>query len=285
MKDQLNFSVIIPCFNEEKAIATCIETILEQTLLPNELVIVNDGSTDNTVKIVESYQQEYSFIKIVHTHKQPQFEPGTKIVQAFKTGLKTASNWEVVFKLDADLMLPSNYFQRVIETYVKNPKVGMAGGLVYIEKNGEWVFETVTSKHHLRGAIKSYRRGCYEAMNGVRESIGWDTIDVILAQFYGYELKILPDLQVRMSKPTGALYKKSHAKKMGLAMYKIDYKIFISIIAALKSSMNKKSIKDFFVIMRSYFKAIFDNTKKIVTKEEGSFIRQYRWEKMKEKLF
>lgn len=285
MKNELKFSVIIPCFNEEKYIQSCIETILNQTLLPNQLIIVNDGSTDNTVNIVKKIQEKVDFITIVHTEKQPKFEPGTKIVQAFKKGLEVAKNWDVVFKIDADLMFPTNYFESVIDTYKKDAKVGMAGGLVYIQQNGEWIFETVTNKNHLRGAIKSYRKECYEAMNGIRESIGWDTIDVILAQFYGYKLKILTDLKVKMHKPTGALYKKSHAKKMGLAMYKIDYSFTIAIIAALKSALNKRSAKDFFVIMNAFLKAFFSSTPKIVNTKEGKYIRAYRWKKMKEKLF
>ncbi|WP_083629457.1 glycosyltransferase family 2 protein [Tenacibaculum agarivorans] len=284
MANDLIFSVIIPCYNEEKFIVSCIQLIIQQTVVPYKLIIVNDGSTDNTVAVVKEFQKQVDFIEIVDTHKQPSFEPGAKIVQAFNVGLQHLDHWDVVFKLDADVNLPSNYFEKVIATYQENPKIGMVGGLIYVEKDGEWIYETISDKNHLRGPIKSYRRSCFEAMNGIRESIGWDTVDEILAQFYGYELKVIQDLKVKVNKPTGALYKKSHAKKMGLAMYKMNYGIIIALIAALKSSLNKKSIKDFFVIINSFNKAYFSKVPKIVNREEGKFIRNYRWKNIKAKL-
>ena len=48
-----NFSVVIPCFNEEKYIRDCIQSILNQTLLPSNLIIVNDGSIDKTVAMLK----------------------------------------------------------------------------------------------------------------------------------------------------------------------------------------------------------------------------------------
>ncbi|HBI41044.1 MAG TPA: glycosyl transferase family 2 [Tenacibaculum sp.] len=279
-----NFSVVIPCFNEEKYIRDCIQSILNQTLLPSNLIIVNDGSIDKTVAIVEEIKENSNLLKIVHTDKKASFEPGAKIVQAFKVGLSTLNEWDVVFKIDADVRLPSNYFQEVISLYESDNMIGMVGGLAYIKKKGKLVYESISSKEHLRGPIKSYQKSCFEAIGGMRETIGWDTIDEILAEYYGYKVKIIKDLKVILAKPTGFRYRKSHASKHGLAMYKMNYGFMLAIIATSKTSFKKKSLSTFFQTMKAFTKAYINKTPKAVNKKEGAFVRDYRWTKIKQKI-
>ncbi|MBR2715585.1 MAG: glycosyltransferase [Ruminococcus sp.] len=61
------FSVLIPLYNAEKYIGACIDSVLNQTCDDYEIVIVDDGSTDNSAVIVDEYQKKYSdFIKVLH---------------------------------------------------------------------------------------------------------------------------------------------------------------------------------------------------------------------------
>ncbi len=59
-------SIVIPVFNCEKYLAECIDSCLEQTYEDKEIIIVNDGSTDNSKKIAESYWDENDNIKVVN---------------------------------------------------------------------------------------------------------------------------------------------------------------------------------------------------------------------------
>ncbi len=59
-------SVLIACFNGEKYIKRCLESVIEQTYKVNEIIIVNDGSTDNSLKILENYKKENKNIKIIN---------------------------------------------------------------------------------------------------------------------------------------------------------------------------------------------------------------------------
>lgn len=276
---ELKYCIIIPARNEEKFIGQTLQSIVEQTYLPSELIVVDDNSTDKTAEIVNEFASKFSFIKIIHSQNhENKHEPGTKIIEAFYKGFKQLnSDWDVVTKLDADVILPKNYFEKIIHSFQINPKIGIAGGLVFIHKNEEWVYEKISNKKHVRGAIKSYSKECFMKMGGIKKSIGWDTVDELLAQFYGFEIAVFSDLQVKLLKPTGNDYKKIHGKKTGSGFYKMDYGWLISLIAAIKASWNAKTLSLFFSISIGYWRAALNNDNKIVTKEEGKFIRAYRW--------
>jgi len=50
------------------------------------------------------------------------------------------------------------------------------------------VLEDLTNKDHLRGALKSYRKECFDAIGGLKSSMGWDTVDELLAQYHGWKI-------------------------------------------------------------------------------------------------
>ena len=56
-------SVIVPCYNGEKFIGRCLESLVNQTLQDIEIIVINDGSTDNSQGIIDSYANEYHNIK------------------------------------------------------------------------------------------------------------------------------------------------------------------------------------------------------------------------------
>ena len=61
-----NFSVIIPIYNGEKYLREAIDSVLKQSMLPKEIILVDDGSTDGSWQICENYKKEYPIIKSVH---------------------------------------------------------------------------------------------------------------------------------------------------------------------------------------------------------------------------
>lgn len=59
-------SVIVPVYNVEQYLSACLESICHQTLKEIEIIVVNDGSTDNSLSIIKSFQQKYSNIKLIN---------------------------------------------------------------------------------------------------------------------------------------------------------------------------------------------------------------------------
>ena len=168
--------------------------------------------------------------------------------------------------------------------YEKNPQIGMASGLVYIEKDGRWQFENLSSKNHVRGPIKSYRKSCFMEMGGLKEILGWDNIDVMLCKMHGFETLTLKKLWVKHLRPTAYKYKNQKAEKLGEYFYNIGLSFPLAIISSLKSSFRNKSFLEFFITMRVFLK---QNSSRVLTKKEIQFIRNLRWQEMyrKWKLF
>ena len=63
----------------------------------------------------------------------------------------------------------------------------MVAGFCYIQKNDEWVLENLTSKDHIRGALKAYRKECFFDIGKLKPSMGWDTVDELLAKYHNWE--------------------------------------------------------------------------------------------------
>ena len=309
----MKFLIIIPAHNEEENILPCLESLKNQTFQDFKCVIVNDGSTDKTQEIVERFIQiPNTKYQILHL-KKSEHQPGAKVVRTFNKGLESENveEFDVVCKFDADIIFPENYLEKINEVYEKNPKAGMVSGLVYIKKGfvnfvrkplvyaqpdkkdfttsqlydfthqNEWTFENLSSKNHVRGPIKSYRKELFLKMNGLRAVLGWDNIDVMLCKMHGFETVTLQELWVKHLRPTAYKYKSQKAQKLGEYFYNIGLNFPLAAISSAKSSWKNKSVSEFFITMKSFLK---QKNPRVLSQEEIAFIRNLRWKEIKRKL-
>lgn len=274
----MDFYIIIPAHNEESSIGLTLDSLANQTLLPKKLIVVNDNSTDKTQVIVEAYDEKYPFISLINSKSSNQHLPGSKIINAFYKGFETLDeNFDVICKFDADLIFPDNYLEQIAFHFNQNNKLGMVSGFCYIEKNGDWVLENLTRKDHIRGALKAYKKDCFLQIGKLKRSMGWDTVDELLAKFYGWDILTDESLHVKHLKPTGISYNKASKHLQGEAMYKMRYGFIITFISALKLAYKKRSISLFKDYITGYFKAKKSNINFLVSEKEGEFIRDLRW--------
>ncbi|MFV8347147.1 glycosyltransferase family 2 protein [Flavobacterium sp. ZB4P13] len=282
----MNYYIVIPAHNEEAFIALTLDSLISQTVLPKKAVIVNDNSTDKTAEIVTAFAKENPFISLVNKTSSAIHLPGSKVIQAFHKGFETLDEeYDVIVKLDADLILPNNYFETILNIFEKDATIGMAGGFAYIEKNGEWILENLTDKDHIRGAFKAYRKACFQQIGNLKPAMGWDTVDELLSKFYGWKVVTDASLIVKHLKPTGANYNKTARYKQGEAFYTLGYGFLITSIASAKLAMMKKKPLLFLDYIKGFWKAKAAKTPLLVTAEQAKFIRKYRLKKMKEKIF
>lgn len=261
-------------------------------------MVVNDGSTDKTQKIVENFQLTTSNFQL-RTLRTSEHQPGAKVVRTFNKGLESVDwkDFDVICKYDADIVFPQNYLEKINCVFEENPKAGLVSGLVYIRnykqnpqiknlklpsenlfdfsnKNHDWVFENISSRNHVRGPVKAYRKECFETMNGLRPVLGWDNLDVLLAKKNGWEVLTIKDIWVKHLRPTAYKYKGQKAEKLGQYFYNIGLSLPLAVISSAKSSFKNRSAKEFFTTVNAFLK---QNEKLELSKEEIKFIRNLRW--------
>ncbi|MEY8761012.1 glycosyltransferase [Chryseobacterium tongliaoense] len=280
----MRFLIIIPAHNEEDHLAFTLDSLLQQNFKDFKVVVVNDGSTDKTPEIIRNYTDKDPRFETVDLQKSAH-QPGSKVVNAFKKGLETQSldDFDIICKFDADIILSPNYLKTIEDSFRRNPDYGLIGGLLYIEKNGNWVYEGNSNKQHVRGPVKSYRKECFLQIGGLRETLGWDNIDSVLLKNSGWKEIVLPELHVKLIKVKGADYTVRESDYYGRYFYFLGLERSLAYIAAFKEATKSKSVSFFFKIIKAYEHCRSQNLELKITKEEQKVINDYRWKTLKKK--
>lgn len=105
MSKPLTLSIIIPAYNEEDHLGMCLDAIANQTVLPDEVIVVDNNSTDCTIDIA----RQYDFVRVIKENQQG-------IVYARGTGFDAASS-DLLGRIDADTVLPADWVERVKNFY------------------------------------------------------------------------------------------------------------------------------------------------------------------------
>jgi len=202
-----DYSVISPVKDEAQFLATTARSLISQTHRPTRWVIVDDGSTDETREIAEAFAREHDWISVIDSGKRQRRARGAPIVAAFNAGLATLEQrTELLVKMDGDLFLPSHYFEWVAETFARDERAGIVGGVVFIYDGSRW-FPDPVSRHTVHGVAKTYRAACLDAIGGLRESMGWDGIDEHGARARGWQVRVLSELTILHYKQRGSRQK------------------------------------------------------------------------------
>ncbi len=201
------YVVITPVRDEETYLPCAIKSMIAQTILPREWVIVNDGSTDGTGRIIDEYAAKYPWIRAVHRQDRGFRKWGAGIIEAFYAGFDalTCTDWDFMSKLDGDLSFDPGYFEGTFERFAADPKIGIGGGVLYHYTNGEKILE----RHpvfHVRGGVKIYRRACWDALGGLWIGPGSDLMDETKANMLGWTTRSFIDLHMIHHRPTGESY-------------------------------------------------------------------------------
>lgn len=275
----MNFHIVIPAHNEADCIEKTLNSLVKQTLLPKQVVVANDNSTDETGNIVDGFARQFPFVRLVNSASSNLHLPGSKIIHAFYKGYDVLDDdYDVICKFDADLIFPKNYLETLAQHFSNNPKLGMASGFCYIEKNDSWILENLTRKDHIRGGLKAYRKACFLQIGKLKPSMGWDTVDELLAQYHGWQLLTDENLHVKHLKPTGQRYDKASKYLQGESLYKLRYGLLITLLSAGKLAYKKRSFSLFKDYMAGYFMAKRNKVEPLVTRKQGKFIRKLRWD-------
>lgn len=111
-------SIIIPCYNQGKYVAEAINSALRQTFKDIEIVCVNDGSTDNSVEIIKSFENKYKNFIFLNN------EENRGIIYSRNFAIKNC-NGTYILPLDADDIIEPTYVEKAVKILDNNSNIGI----------------------------------------------------------------------------------------------------------------------------------------------------------------
>src|ERR1700688_1120584 len=189
------YILVSPVKDEEKYIERTIQAVLRQTVRPYKWIIVDDGSRDRTLAIVEECARQHDWITMLSTARDAERQPGSGIIRAFNVGYAAVKDTDTDFivKFDCDIEFPPDYFEQLLMRFKQDEKLGIASG-IYLEKEGDKWFPITMPAYHAAGQTKMVRSKCFADIGGFVASRGWDTGDEIRAQAMGWEIRHFEEL-------------------------------------------------------------------------------------------
>lgn len=109
----MKITIIIPVYNVEKYIKKTIESLIKQTLVDKEILIINDGSTDNTLQVVREYINKYKYIKIIN-------QKNLGVSHSRNVGINEAKGKYILFNDGDDWIKDEDYLERIYNISLKN---------------------------------------------------------------------------------------------------------------------------------------------------------------------
>jgi exopolysaccharide biosynthesis WecB/TagA/CpsF family protein len=203
------YVLISPCRDEAEYVTRTLDSVAAQTVPPALWIVVDDGSTDGTSKILDAYAARLPYLRVVHRTDRGKRAVGPGVIEAFYAGLDgiALDDFDYVCKLDVDLDLPPRYFEILMERMEKDERLGTTSGKPWFThpSSGELVPEVCGDEMSV-GMTKFYRVECFRDIGGFVRQVMWDGIDCHRARMLGWKAESVDDPEIRFLhlRPQGA---------------------------------------------------------------------------------
>jgi glycosyltransferase involved in cell wall biosynthesis len=279
----MSYLLISPCRNEAEFMRLTLDSVVNQTIPPSLWVIVDDGSTDETPKILAEYAERYSFIQIITKQDRGHRSVGPGVIEAFYYGYERidTKKFDYICKFDLDLDLPEKYFEILIKRMEKNPRIGTCSGKAYFRgKKGQLISEKCGDETSL-GMTKFYRRICFEEIGGFVRQVVWDGIDCHKCRQLGWLALSWdePDLRFIHLRPMGSSQKSIITGRMrhGFGQYFMGTGFTYMFVTAMYRVLHPPYLIGGVSMLVGYIKSWFKRLPKFDDDELVKFIRLYQW--------
>jgi glycosyltransferase involved in cell wall biosynthesis len=153
LESMLNVSIVIPAWNEEERINDCLLNATRQTVMPHEVIVVDNRSTDATVQVVEQFMAEHPEAPVRLLHQ----DEHQGLIPTRNYGLNHATG-DVLGRFDADCMIRPNWVEVVSQIFTDDPDaMGATGPVMYYD---------LPSRHFGLRSDNSTRKRIYKADDG-----------------------------------------------------------------------------------------------------------------------
>lgn len=271
--------MITPAKNEEKDLQNTADSVIKQTLKPNLWIIVDDGSTDGTTKIIEILMNQYDWIKTIRLPLGPRditFHYSYVCKKGFDYAIeycdKNDIKYEFIELLDADTILSDTYFENLLSEFEKDKRLGIASGAIYYNFN-EKLQRLKKNEKLPHGTGRVWRKDCFFETEGYFVEPAPDSISNVKAMLRGWNtrrFKCIVMIQKRWTSSAEGLWKGYKINgKMAHYLNKHPFLIFLNSIYFITQKPYYIGI----AFIYGYLISFFRKEKQIVDEE----IKMYYW--------
>lgn len=238
------YIAVTACRNEEETIGRCLDSVLGQSYPPSCYVVVDDGSTDGTLKILKSFEPRIYLVSLKKIHR---FQRGVHLLKLFVLGAKKAikqiEDWEFLLSVDADEFLCRDYVEKLVKKMKENPRLGITSGIPYTKMNRGYIKREKASFNVWNGA-RLYRRKCFNQLQKIPGIQGWDMWVQFEANRLGWVTKPFDDVyffEERLWGNTSSL-SFSFWVRRGFVRYNLGFSMLSQILSSGKMVTQKPYI-------------------------------------------
>ncbi|HLV31779.1 MAG TPA: glycosyltransferase family A protein [Chitinispirillaceae bacterium] len=273
------YILITPASNEEKYIEATIKSIVNQTIRPKQWIIIVNNSTDRTKTIVENWCKLHRWITCLDVtfKNERNFAIKVSAIEQAKNNIDTNIDYQYIGILDADVILPENYYEQVMDRFLQNRKLGIAGGTLF-EREGKKLSKRYCNTHSVAGSIQLFRKECWVNVgNFIKLKYGGeDALAEIKARMYGWEVQSFKDVTGEHNRRTnseGRSFFKEHFD-IGVQDYYLSITLFFEIAKCIKRLSKKPAIIGSFFRFCGYFHCLTTMKKITIPKNIATYYKK-----------
>ena len=192
----MKYVLITAARNEGSFIKKTLDSVVTQTVLPERWIIVDDGSTDRTAEIVESYAKSRSWIQLLRRPRRIDRNFAGK-VQAVNAGLEQVPSleFEIIGNLDADISFEPDYMEFLLQRLSEDGELGVAGTPFTQDGGYDSARDSFEGDNYVAGPCQLFRYRCFQGIGGYvpNPAGGVDWIAVMTARMKGWKVRAFPE--------------------------------------------------------------------------------------------
>jgi poly-beta-1,6-N-acetyl-D-glucosamine synthase len=277
MSNPERYVIVSPVKDEAAFVKRTLDSVCNQTVRPARWLIVDDGSTDGTREILEDFAAAHPWIRLKRLDNTTPRETGSRVIRNFQTGYELVRDetFDFVVKLDCDLDMPPDYFEKLLRRFREDPTLGIASGIYLEQRAGAWQPMTMPA-YHAAGAMKMMRAKVYRDIGGFVAAPGWDAVDEIKAMVRGWTTRHFTDLRVFHLKDEGSGVGFRRMSRMSGEIHYLTGggPLFFFVKALHRLLFGKPFLVGSIAMMSGYLACVVRRREKLVTAEEARYYRR-----------